>query len=192
MENFKVKLGISARHVHVSQQDLEVLFGAGAQLHEIKPLVQPGQFASEERVDLVTAKGTIKNVRILGPVRKQSQIELAMTDSRKLGLDIPVRDSGDLAGTPGITLVGPNGSVELKEGVIAAGRHIHLDIPTAKEVGLKDKDHVKVVIGGVRGLIFDNVLVRVSENYAPEMHIDTDEGNAALIGTNDMVEVIKK
>ena len=136
MEKFKIELGISARHVHVTQQDLEKLFGAGAQLHPKKPLGQPGQFASEERVDLVTEKGTIKNVRILGPVRNQSQVELSLTDSRNLKLTIPVRDSGDLAGTPGVTLVGPNGSVELKEGVIAAGRHIHLDIPTAQKVGL--------------------------------------------------------
>lgn len=192
MENFKVKLGISARHAHVSQQDLEVLFGAGAVLHAMKPLAQPGQFASEERVDLVTPKGTIKNVRILGPVRTQSQIELALTDARKLGLDLPVRDSGDLTGTPGIALVGPQGSIELKEGVIAAGRHIHLDIATAKELNLQDKDHVQVLIPGTRGLIFNQVLIRVNENYKPEMHIDTDEGNAGLISTNDMVEVILK
>ncbi len=188
----QVKLGISARHVHVSQEDLEKLYGSGAVLHPIKDLGQPGQYAADERVDLITPKGSIKNVRILGPVRKQSQVELALTDARKLGLNPPVRDSGNLVGTPGITMVGPYGSVELTEGVIIAARHIHFDPATAAQYDLKDQDHVCVKIKGERGLTFEHVLVRVHPSFAPEMHIDTDEGNAALMDSDCMVEIVAK
>ncbi len=188
--SYQVKLGISARHLHVSQEHLEILFGEGAVLHPMKDLGQPGQFACEERVDLVTEKGAIKNVRILGPVRKATQIELAIADARKIGLNPPVRDSGDTAGTPGLTVVGPKGQVTLKEGVILAARHIHLDLPTAEAWGVKDMEKVNVRIGGARGVVFNNVLIRANAAYAPEMHIDTDEGNACMANNDDMVEVI--
>ena len=188
--SYQVKLGISARHLHVSQEHLKVLFGAGATLHAMKDLGQPGQYASEERVDLVTEKGSIKNVRILGPVRKATQVELAIADARKIGLNPPVRDSGDTAGTPGITLVGPQGQVTLTEGVILAARHIHLDLPTAEAWGVKDCDKVNVRICGARGLVFENVLIRANAAYAPEMHIDTDEGNACMANNDDMVDVL--
>ena len=186
----KVILGISARHIHVSQEDLEQLFGRGAVLHPRKELGQPGQYACEEQVDIVAPKGSIQGMRILGPVRKQTQVELAPTDARKIGINPPVRDSGDLAGSPGVTVVGPKGSVEISEGVIVASRHIHLDNATAADLKLKDKELVRVRVAGKRPVVFEEVLIRVREDFAPEMHIDTDEGNACLAANGDMVEII--
>lgn len=191
MSERKIPVGVSARHVHVSREDLDVLYGPGYQLQNFKDLKQPGQFASNEFVDLVTEKGSFKKVRILGPERKSSQVEISLSDALKLGLKPPVRDSGDLAGSPGITLVGPNGSVELKQGVIAACRHIHMTPVEAEELGVKDKEMVKVRCGGERGLIFDQVLIRVNEAYALEMHVDTDESNAGIIKNGDMLEIVE-
>lgn len=188
--SYKVKLGISARHIHLSQGDFEKLFGVDTVLHPVKALGQPGQYASEERVDISTPKGEIRGLRILGPVRKQTQIELAPADARKLGLNPPVRDSGDLAGTPGVLIVGPQGQIEISEGVIIAARHVHLDTATAAMLKLKDKALVKVQIRGKRGVVFEDVLIRVRDDFMPEMHIDTDEGNACLAVNEDMVEVI--
>ena len=191
MSNKKVTVGISARHVHVTQEHLDILYGAGYELTNKKDLAQPGQFASNETIDVVTEKSAFKNVRILGPIRSKSQVEVSMSDAMKLGLkNIPVRDSGDLAGTPGAKLVGPKGEVELTEGVIVAGRHIHMNPAEAAEFGVKDKDLVKVRCGGNRGLIFENVLIRVNKDYSLEMHVDTDEGNAALCKNGDQLEVI--
>jgi len=187
----KVPVGISARHVHVSQADLDILYGEGYQLTVKKALLQEGQFAANELVDLVTEKGSFKNVRILGPLRKQTQVEVALTDAMKLKLSTPVRDSGDLKNSPGITIVGPKGTVELKEGVIAAGRHIHMSLPDAAAFGVKDKDIVTVRCGGERGVIFENVLIRVHESFRLEMHIDTDEANATMCKNGGLVEVIK-
>jgi putative phosphotransacetylase len=185
----KVKVEISARHIHLSQKDLEKLFGEGAVLHPVKALGQPGDYACEERVDIVTSTGSIK-IRALAPLRNQTQIELAPADARKIGLDPPVRHSGDLAGTPGVTVVGPKGRIELPEGVIIASRHIHLDPATAQMMSVKDKDLVNVRIVGKRSVVLENVLIRVNKNYAPSMHIDTDEGNACLAENGDMVELI--
>ncbi|WP_319402954.1 phosphate propanoyltransferase [uncultured Anaeromusa sp.] len=191
MSNKTVTAGISARHVHVTREHLDILYGAGYELTNKKDLAQPGQFASNETIDVVTEKSAFKNVRILGPIRSKSQVEVSMSDAMKLGLkNIPVRDSGDLAGTPGAKLVGPKGEVELTEGVIVAGRHIHMNPAEAAEFGVKDKDLVKVRCGGNRGLIFENVLIRVNKDYALEMHVDTDEGNAALCKNGDQLEVI--
>ncbi|WP_378952240.1 phosphate propanoyltransferase [Pelosinus sp. sgz500959] len=187
----KVPVGISARHVHVSQADLDILYGEGYQLTVKKDLLQQGQFASNELVDLVTEKSTFPNVRILGPVRKETQVEISLSDAMKLKLNAPVRDSGDIKGSPGATLVGPKGKVEIKEGVIAAGRHIHMSLTDADAFGVKDKDIVKVRCGGERGLVFENVLIRVHESFRLEMHIDTDEANAAMCKNSGMVEVIK-
>lgn len=186
----KIAVGISARHIHVSKEDLETLFGSGYELTSMKDLSQPGQFAAKETVELVTEKGAMK-VRILGPIRKQTQIELAFTDSMKLGLKPPVRDSGDLKGSPGLTVKGPNGEVKLEEGVIVAGRHIHMTPADASRFGVNDKEIVKVICAGPRGLIFDNVLVRVSDTAGLEMHIDTDEGNAAMLNTGDQISLQK-
>lgn len=187
----QIPVGISARHVHVSRADLDILFGEGYQLTVKKDLSQPGQFASEELVDVVTAKATFPKVRILGPERKQSQIEVSLTDAMKLGLATPVRDSGDLKGSPGVTLVGPKGKVELTEGAIAACRHIHMTPADAAEFGVKDKEIVKVSCGGDRALIFDKVLIRVNDNFKLEMHLDTDEGNASMCKNGSAVEIIK-
>ena len=192
MSNKKVTVGISARHVHVTQEHLDILYGAGYELTNKKDLAQPGQFASNETIDVVTEKSAFKNVRILGPIRSKSQVEVSMSDAMKLGLkNIPVRDSGDLAGTPGAKLVGPKGEVELKEGVIVASRHIHMTPAEAATFGVKDKDTVKVRCGGERGLVFENVLIRVHEQYALEMHVDTDEGNAVDLEHAAKIELTK-
>ena len=191
MSDKRIPIGVSGRHVHVSRQDLDTLYGAGYQLQNMKDLSQPGQFACNETVDIVTAKGTFKNVRILGPERKKSQVEVSLTDAIKLGIKPPVRDSGDHSGSPGVTLVGPKGSVDLSSGVIAACRHIHMTPADAAVLGLTDKQIVKVRTGGERALVFDQVLVRVDPTYALEMHIDTDEGNAAMLKTGDTVEIVQ-
>ncbi len=192
MSTKKITAGISARHVHVTREHLDILFGEGYQLTVKKDLSQPGQFASNEQVDVVTEKGSFKGVRILGPERKNTQIEVSLSDAMKLGLKAPVRDSGDIKNSPGVKLVGPKGSVDLDEGAIVAMRHIHMTPADAAEFGVSDKEVVQVRCGGERGLIFDNVLIRVNEAFALEMHLDTDEGNAAMCKTGDSVELIKK
>lgn len=177
----KVMVETSARHVHVTQETLEKLFGAGATLTKKKDLSQPGQFASMERITIVGPKGEMKNVSILGPVRKDNQVELSLTDLRKIGITAPVRESGDIEGTPGCKLIGPAGEVNIEKGVIAAKRHIHFTPEDAEKFGVKDKQIVSVEVGeeGSRKLIFGDVVIRVSESYAAAMHIDTDESNAA-------------
>lgn len=189
----KIPVGLSNKHVHLSQADVEALFGEGHQLTPIKDLGQPGQYACDEKVDLVGPKRTIKDVRVLGPARKVSQVEVSFSDGIALGLgEVPVRDSGLLDGTPGIKLVGPKGEVVLQQGVIAAARHIHMHTSDAAEFGVKDKDLVKVPVEGQRGLVFDNVLIRVHDTYALEMHVDIEEGNAAGLKNCQLVELIKK
>lgn len=170
----------SARHIHLSQKDLETLFGAGYALTKKKDLSQPGQFACEERVTVVGPKKELARVSILGPVRKDTQVELSATDARSIGLDAVVRESGNISGTPGCKLIGPAGEVELSEGVIVAKRHIHMTPADAEAAGVKDKEIVSVKCGAEgRSLVFGDVVIRVSENYATAMHIDTDEANAA-------------
>ncbi len=184
----------SARHVRVTQETLEILFGAGHTLKPIKDLSQPGQFASEEQVDVVGPKNTLKRVRILGPVRPENQVELALTDARAIGVTAPVRESGDVAGSGACKLVGPCGEVELTQGVIAAKRHIHMTPADAEVYGVKDKDIVCVkVIPPVKGreLIFGDVVVRVSPKFSLAMHIDTDESNAACAVNGTMGEIVK-
>ena len=183
----------SARHVHVSQADLETLFGAGYQLTPKKDLSQPGQYACAERVDVVGPKKTLTGVSILGPVRKETQVEISLTDARSIGVNAPIRESGDTAGSGACKLVGPCGEVELTQGVIAAKRHIHMTPADAAEMDVKDKDVVcvKVETDG-RNTIFGDVVVRVNENFALAMHIDTDESNAAACGRNQMGEIVMK
>ncbi len=182
----------SARHLHVTQQDLETLFGAGHQLTPKKDLSQPGQYACVERVDVVGPKKTLAGVTILGPVRSATQVELSLTDARSIGLTVPIRESGDIAGSAGCRLVGPAGEVELTEGVIAAKRHIHMTPEDAAEYGLADKDVVSVKIPSEgRALTFGDVVVRVSPSFALAMHIDTDESNAASAAPGTMGEIIK-
>ncbi|MGN0171661.1 MAG: phosphate propanoyltransferase [Acutalibacteraceae bacterium] len=188
----QVLIETSARHVHVSAEDLETLFGAGYELTPKKELSQPGQFACMERVDVVGPKKTLGNVSILGPVRSQTQVELSLTDARSIGVAAPIRESGDVAGSGVCKLVGPAGEVELHEGVIAAKRHIHMTPADAEAFGVKDKDEVCVrVENNGRGLVFGEVVVRVSDKYALAMHIDTDESNAACVAPGTMGTVIK-
>ena len=174
----------SSRHVHVTKEDLKILFGEGAQLHNKRELSQPGQFLTEEKVAIVGPKRTIENVSILGPERSATQVELAFTDARTLGIAVPVRESGDVAGSTPVKLVGPAGEIELKEGAIAAKRHIHMTPEDAAKYGFQDKEIVSVTVEGDRALTFDEVVLRVSEKFSTAMHVDTDEANAAgLAGT---------
>ena len=182
----------SARHVHLTQADIETLFGAGHELTVKKMLSQPGQFACEERVDVVGPKNTIKNVSVLGPARKASQVEVSLTDARTLGISVPVRESGDLKGSAPVKLVGPAGEVELTEGAIAAQRHVHLTPETAEKFGVSDKEIVLAKLDTPRALIFDDVVIRVSPSFADAMHIDTDESNAANAFGAYNAEIIKK
>ena len=175
----KVLVETSARHVHLTTEHIEALFGKGYQLTNKKDLSQPGQFACEERVDVTGPKGTIKNISILGPARKASQVEVSATDARTLGIKAPIRESGDIAGSGACTITVGDKSVELSEGVIIAKRHIHFTPADAAAFGVKDKDIVKVRVEGERALIFDEVVCRVSDKFALAMHIDTDESNAA-------------
>lgn len=176
-----IKIETSARHVHLTQQDLETLFGAGYALTPKRPLSQPGQFLSEERVALIGPKTRMERIAILGPVRPHTQVELSFTDARALGMEAPVRESGDIAGSAGITIVGPKGQITISEGVIIAKRHIHFTPEDAAAFGVKDKQIVKVKTSGARALVFDEVVVRVSPKFATYMHIDFDEANAAAI-----------
>ncbi len=188
--SYKVPVGLSNKHLHLCAEDLEALFGKGYELTPFKPLKQPGQYACEEKVDVVGPKGTLKGVRILGPVRPETQVELAMTDARIIGVNVPVKESGKLEGTPGLKLVGPKGEIEIDHGAIAALRHIHLSAEQAAEAGVKDKQMVSLRFGGERGLIFDNVLIRAGKGHDSEIHLDTDEGNAAGLKNGDLGEII--
>ncbi len=187
----KIPMGLSNRHVHLSKEDIETLFGKGHELTSIKDLGQPGQYACDEKVDLVGPKRTIKGVRVLGPARKESQVEVSLSDGFTLGIKVPVKGSGSLDGTPGVKLVGPKGEVVLEKGVIAAARHVHMTPKDADEFGVKDKELVKIKVEGQRGLIFENVLIRVRDDFALEMHVDVEEGNAAGLKNGDLVELIK-
>ncbi len=187
----KVPVGISNRHIHLSEQDLETLFGKGYKLTVRNDLSQTGQFAAEETVNIEGPKASLKNVRILGPTRKETQVEISRTDSFALGVKPPVRDSGHLTDTPGITLVGPKGRIALERGVIIAQRHIHMTEEEAQKFGVKDKDLVSVRVGGERGVVFHNVLIRVRNDFVLEMHIDTDEANAAILSNGQLVEVFR-
>ena len=180
MANFLVE--ISARHLHVSEEHLEILFGKGYKLTPKKDLSQPGQFACEERVDVVGPKKTLSGVSILGPCRKATQVEISLTDARSIGVAAPIRESGDVAGSGACKLVGPCGEVEIPVGAIAAKRHIHMTTADAAKYDLKDTQIVKVAVKTEgRSLIFDDVVVRVSDKFALAMHIDTDEANAAAV-----------
>lgn len=188
----KVLVETSARHVHLSEEHLKVLFGEGATLTKKKDLSQPGQFACEERVTVVGPKKSIDRVSILGPTRPATQVEVSLTDARSLGIDAPVRESGDVAGSGACKLIGPAGEVEISEGVIVAKRHIHFTPEDAAEFGVADKQIVSVKIeSGDRSLVFGDVVVRVSPKFAAAMHIDTDEANAACAFGQVYGEVIK-
>ncbi|MBP2651287.1 MAG: phosphate propanoyltransferase [Firmicutes bacterium] len=187
-----IPVGISARHIHLSKEDLNTLFGEGYELTHFKPLTQPGQFASNEFISLEGEKGSFPRVRVLGPVRGQTQIEVSLTDAAKLGVKAPVKDSGDLEGSAGITVVGPKGKVTLHNGVIVARRHIHMLPEDAAQYDVKDHDFVQIRVGDAsRSLIFDQVHVRVTNTSKLECHLDTDEANASLAKTGDVCTIIK-
>lgn len=190
MASFKVPVGISNRHIHLTQEHIEALFGTGHSLTKIKDLSQPGQFACEETVAVIGPKGAIQGVRVLGPSRKASQVELAGTDTFKIGVTPPVRDSGRLEGTPGIDVEGPKGRVHMEQGVIVAARHIHMTPEDAKKYSLKDGDHVRVAVPGPRGGVLEQVLIRVNPNYALDFHVDTDEGNAFGLISDQQLDVL--
>lgn len=178
----KILVEVSARHCHLSREHLDILFGEGYELTPKKELSQPGQFAAEERVKVVGPKRELPRVSILGPARKSTQVELSMTDARSIGINAPIRESGDIEGSASCTLVGPKGEVELKEGVIVAKRHIHITPEDAKEFGIKDKEIVQVKVDTEsRSSILGDVVVRVRDDFESAMHIDTDEGNAVGI-----------
>ena len=183
----------SARHVHVTQETLELLFGEGYQLTVKKELSQPGQFASNERITVVGPKKELANVSILGPCRKLNQVELSATDARSIGIDAPIRESGDVAGSGACKLIGPKGEVELKEGVIVAKRHIHMTEKDATDFGVTNGEIVNVLIenGNGRKTIFGDTVIRVSNSYALAMHVDTDESNAAACARNQMGTIVK-
>lgn len=186
-----VPVGISARHVHLSQGDIAALFGPGYELTPLKPLVQPGQYAAREQLTLVGPKGELGKVRILGPARAETQIELSFTDAMKLGIkNCPIRMSGDLAGTPGLKLVGPRGELTVTQGVIIAQRHLHLSGPQAQAYGVHDKQVVSVRVTGARPCLLEGVVCRVGEGHELEIHIDTDEANACALQNGDLLELV--
>lgn len=188
----QVLVETSARHVHVTQEVLETLFGKGYELTKKKDLSQPGQYASNERVQVIGSKGSFPAVSILGPVRPETQVELSASDARSIGVNAPCRESGDIAGSGACKLVGPAGEVEISEGVIVAKRHIHATPEDAEKFGISDKEIVSVKIeSNGRSLVFGDVVVRVSPKYALAMHIDTDESNAAFATPGLMGEIVK-
>lgn len=188
---YQVPVGISARHVHLSREHVETLFGAGYQLTPEKSLSQPGQFACKEQVEVCGPKGSIKKVRILGPERKQSQVEMAFSDCRLLGIKPPVRTSGDLKETPGILLKGPVGEVSLNEGVIIADRHIHMTSEEASWFHVSDGDRVDVLVTGEKAGMLGRVLVRVTSESRLDLHVDTDDANAFLLRQGQWVTIRK-
>lgn len=189
---YQVPVGISARHVHLSRDHVELLFGAGYQLTPEKSLSQPGQFACKEQVEVCGPRGSIKKVRILGPERKQSQVEMAFSDCRILGINPPVRTSGDLKETPGILLKGPLGEVSLKEGVIIADRHIHMTPEEASWFDVSDGDRVNVLVPGEKAGVLGRVLVRVTSESRLDLHLDTDDANAFLLRQGQWVTIRKE
>ncbi|WP_336785962.1 phosphate propanoyltransferase [Paenibacillus sp. MMO-177] len=191
MEQKMVPVGVSARHIHLSAEHVAILFGEGSELTEAKPLSQPGQYAANETVAVIGPKGSFPKVRILGPVRKATQLEVSRTDAFALGINPPVRESGNIQGSAGITIKGPAGEVTIEEGVIVAARHIHFHTSDAEKWGIADKQHLKVRFQGERGVVFEQVIARVSPDFALDMHIDTDEANAAGIKNGDTAEIIE-
>lgn len=187
----KIPVGVSNRHVHLSQEDLDKLFGEGYHLTKIKDLSQPGQFACKETVTLCGAKGAIEKVRILGPVRSSTQVEILAGDSFKLGVKTEPRLSGQLSNTPGITLVGPKGSVQTKDGVIIAKRHIHMTLADARRFGVSDGQIVKIECQGERGGILDHVIIRANDASALECHLDTEEANAMCLSGASYIKIYR-
>jgi putative phosphotransacetylase len=186
-----VPVGVSNRHIHLSRRDLDTLFGKGYQLKEFRTLSQPGQFAAAETVTVAGPKGELGKIRVLGPVRQRTQIEISLTDSFSLGIKAPVRMSGELDGTPGAVIKGPAGTVQVPEGVIVAARHLHISGREAAVYGLRDGDVVALKSGGERAVILENVRVRCGSGHELEVHVDTDEANAAGLVNGGILEIIR-
>nr|WP_323985069.1 phosphate propanoyltransferase [Fusibacter ferrireducens] len=186
-----VPVGVSNRHVHLSQSDFEVLFGKGKSLTFMKALKQPGQYASQETVVLKGPKGELRNVRILGPFRRETQVELSIADSFVLGIKIEVRESGKIEGSAGVSIIGPCGETTIDKGVIAAFRHIHMPQAYADQQNYVDGQIVHVASEGIRSMLFKNVMVRVSDQYELELHLDVEEANAAGIKNGDYLKIIR-
>lgn len=191
MNKIDVKIGVSNRHVHLKEKDFKILFGENACLEKNNDLTQPGEFASTSKVTIKTLKDEISNVRVLGPFRSYTQIEISKTDAFKLGLNPPIRESGDILDSEGIKLIGPKGSIDLNEGCIIATRHIHLTNSDIKKYNLEGVKYVDVFVDGLKGGILKNVSLKVSDNYVFEMHIDTDDANAHLIKQGDIGQIIR-
>lgn len=185
-----IPVGLSNRHVHLSKEHIDILFGEGHQLNIFKDLSQPGQYAADEKIEAVGPKGSL-SMRVLGPARGNTQIEISMADGFVLGVKAPVRNSGDVKNSPGAKLVGPKGEVVITEGIVVAARHVHMHTSEGEAFGVKDKEIISMKVEGPRGLIFNNVLCRVHDTYALEFHVDVEEGNAAGLKNGDMVELIK-
>ena len=188
--NGGIPVGVSNRHVHLSQADLDRLFGPGYELTKMKDLSQPGQYACKETVTVCGPKGVIEKVRILGPVRSQTQVEILAADCFKLGVKAPIRLSGDLDGTPGVTLVGPKGSVQTEKGVMIAQRHIHMHPKEAEKFGVHDGQWVDLQVDGLRGGVLKNTVIRVTGESALECHVDTEEANALGLGSASSVRIV--
>ena len=191
-EDVFIQVEASGRHVHLSRAHVEALFGKGYQLTPVKDLSQPGQFACKERVTIIGPKGKLPNVAVLGPERPETQIEISKTDARILGLNAPIRESGHIENTPGVIIASENAQIQTDKGTIIAMRHVHLTPEDARKFGVKDKEIVQVKLFTDRKLIFDDVVVRVSEKYASYMHIDYDEANACNLGSKTLARIIKK
>jgi putative phosphotransacetylase len=185
-----VQVGLSNRHGHLTKEHAEILFGAGRRLTPLRALLQPDQFATKETVSIATSKGVFHNVRLIGPERKYTQFEVSRSDAFALGLDPPIRQSGELDDTPGCVVIGPKGSVTISRGVIIAGRHLHCHTSEAQALGLRDRQTIRVKVPGPRGGIMDNVLVRVGDIHRLELHVDTDEGNAFGLRSGEKVELV--
>lgn len=186
-----IPIGISNRHLHICKEDLEILFGRGYNLTKFKDLKQPGQYASNELVTIKGPKGEFQKVRILGPLREDTQVEISLSDGFKLGINPPIKESGKLDNSPGIEIIGPRGRIVKENGVIAALRHIHMTPEIAKKLNLNDKDIVDVEIAGMRKATLGNVLVRVSDKFDLEMHLDMDEANACCVKNGDLIKIVE-
>jgi len=187
-----VRIGVSNRHAHITREHFEAIFGRGAALTKFRDLTQPGQFAANEKMDVQGPKGTLKGVRLLGPFRPKTQIEVSWTEAVALGVQPPVRESGDLGGSAALRLVGPQGAVEVREGLILARRHLHCTPGDAAAIGLSNGEVVRVRAGrgGGRGTVFEDTVVRVSDKFSLELHLDTDEANAAGVKTGDLAYIV--
>ena len=189
-DRMKVSIGVSNRHVHLKEEDLKILFGENYTLEKLKDINQPGQFAAKEVVTIATEKGSIENVRVLGPIRPYTQVEISKTDAYKLGVNPPVRDSGDIENSEPISIIGPNGRIDLEKGCILATRHIHITPKQMELYGLEGMTKVDVLLPGEKGGILHNVTLKVSEASYFELHIDTDDANAHLVTSKDFGEII--